>query len=68
MNIQNKKPVICNWCGNLVEIIWVHGHGQCSFCKTNIDECCKGETCNKEMNPDDNKNENLSQKNHCENK
>jgi hypothetical protein len=33
----------CNYCGNITEIIWVHGHGQCAHCKTNIDECCRGE-------------------------
>ena len=34
---------ICNWCGQPSDVIWVHGHGQCSVCKIVIDECCKGE-------------------------
>ncbi len=36
---------ICQWCGQPSVIIWVHGHGQCSICGTNIDECCRGEQC-----------------------
>lgn len=36
---------ICQWCGYPNYIIWVHGHGQCSVCGYNIDECCKGEIC-----------------------
>lgn len=35
--------VRCNYCGNDSQIIWVHGHGQCRVCGTNIDECCRGE-------------------------
>lgn len=34
---------ICNWCNQPSVIIWVHGHGQCSVCGINVDECCKGE-------------------------
>lgn len=34
---------ICNWCGQPSIIIWVHGHGQCSVCGINVDECCRGE-------------------------
>ena len=26
-------------------VIWVYGHGQCSVCGYNIDECCNVETC-----------------------
>lgn len=40
---ENLK--ICLWCGQPSEIIWVHGHGQCSNCGYNIDECCRGESC-----------------------
>ena len=35
--------MICNWCNQTSDIIWVHGHGQCSVCGTNIEECCRGE-------------------------
>jgi hypothetical protein len=41
MNKDSK--VNCNWCGQLTTIVWVHGHGQCEKCRTNIDECCRGE-------------------------
>ena len=34
---------ICNWCYQPSVIIWVHGHGQCSVCGINVDECCKRE-------------------------
>jgi hypothetical protein len=44
-NSDNKKVNICPWCGQLSQIIWVHGHGQCSLCGTNIEECCRGEQC-----------------------
>ena len=45
--IRNDKLMICLWCGQPAQIIWVHGHGQCSSCGTNIDECCRGEQCDK---------------------
>jgi len=45
-NIGNDKLMICLWCGQPAQIIWIHGHGQCSLCGTNIDECCRGEHCN----------------------
>lgn len=35
--------MICPYCGQLTQVIWVHGHGQCMVCKTIIDECCRGE-------------------------
>ena len=39
----DDKQVRCLWCGQVSAMIWVHGHGQCGFCGTNIDECCRGE-------------------------
>jgi hypothetical protein len=39
---DNLSP-ICNWCNQPSVIIWVHGHGQCSVCGINVDECCKGD-------------------------
>lgn len=58
---KSKSPnniIICNWCGTQTKIIWVHGHGQCANCGTNIEECCKGETCNpKLINRDSNHSE-----------
>ena len=34
---------ICGFCGNKTTVNWVHGHGECSICHSNIDECCSGE-------------------------
>lgn len=34
----------CPWCGHSLALVWVHGHGQCSRCGTNLEECCRGET------------------------
>ena len=46
--MKNKKIQICPACNRATEIVWVHSHGQCSFCKTNIDQCCSGETAERE--------------------
>ena len=35
----------CLYCGHVAELIWVHGHGQCSNCGINTEECCRGESC-----------------------
>lgn len=32
----------CPYCGAALEVVWVHGHGQCRQCGTNIDPCCGG--------------------------
>jgi hypothetical protein len=42
---KDNEPILCSWCGQPAQIIWVHGHGQCSYCLTNIEECCRGEQC-----------------------
>jgi len=42
--IKNLKIRICLVCNRAKEIVWVHGHGQCIFCKSNIDPCCGEET------------------------
>lgn len=47
---QNKEPLVaatnrCLYCGQEAELIWVHGHGQCSNCGINTEECCRGENC-----------------------
>lgn len=41
----NRYARECLYCGNIAELVWVHGHGQCARCGTNIDECCRGEQC-----------------------
>ncbi|MCA9695750.1 MAG: hypothetical protein R3A51_16885 [Nannocystaceae bacterium] len=33
----------CPYCGRPLALVWVHGHGQCGACGTNVDECCRGE-------------------------
>ena len=45
-NEKQNMITLCSWCAQPTQIIWVHGHGQCSLCGTNIDECCRGENCN----------------------
>lgn len=51
---MNEEKIICCWCGMQSSIIWVHGHGQCSNCGTNIDECCRGEEADKNIIPQQN--------------
>lgn len=33
----------CVYCGSAAPLVWVHGHGQCSACGINVEECCRGE-------------------------
>ena len=43
-----ERPALmprCPACGQPESIVWVHGHGQCSYCKAVVDDCCQGETC-----------------------
>ena len=35
----------CLACGFPEQIIWVHGHGQCMHCHTNVMPCCDGAVC-----------------------
>jgi hypothetical protein len=51
--LYNRNPISkyareCLYCGNIGELVWVHGHGQCARCGINIDECCRGEQCETE--------------------
>ena len=32
----------CSYCGAKLEVVFVHGHGQCANCGTNVDPCCSG--------------------------
>ena len=36
---------ICPRCHAGIQIRKIHGHYQCQICKSNIDDCCSGETC-----------------------
>lgn len=35
-------PVRCPACGQIAPVVWVHGHGQCALCGTNVAPCCDG--------------------------
>ncbi len=39
----------CPRCHSPLQTIVVHGHEQCAVCKSNILECCSGETCQPEL-------------------
>jgi hypothetical protein len=39
---EPRCPDRCPACGRPLEIVEVHGHGQCRFCGTNIAPCCQG--------------------------
>jgi hypothetical protein len=34
----------CIICGHLAEMVWIHGHYQCSRCHQVTVPCCNGET------------------------
>lgn len=44
-NKQSVDDRQCVYCGQQAQLVWVHGHGQCSACGINVDECCRGENC-----------------------
>ena len=54
--MTNRQIQICPACNRATEIVFIHGHGQCSFCKTNIDPCCSGETAEHENKEEAKKN------------
>lgn len=35
-------PARCVYCGSPLQVVWVHGHGQCARCGVNVDPCCGG--------------------------
>lgn len=45
LNIQR-----CPRCQHELNTIVVHGHEQCIICKSNIFECCSGDTCETDFN------------------
>jgi len=62
--------VKCLFCGNNVQLVFVHGHYQCPVCKTNALPCCDGDNCNNTFlsenpanNSPENNTEDLSQVN-----
>ena len=42
---MKENQIRCPFCQQISHLIIVHGHGQCSKCGINIDECCNGEVC-----------------------
>ncbi len=48
VNTTDDEPRRCAYCGAEAPLVWVHGHGQCSNCGINVQECCQGETCRTE--------------------
>ena len=43
-----SSPILqpqCPVCGRPETIVWVHGHGQCAHCHTNVMPCCDGAVC-----------------------
>ena len=46
---SNSESRRCAYCGTNAPIVWVHGHGQCSRCGINVEECCRGEQCESEQ-------------------
>ena len=41
----DKEPQekVCPYCGQSSQTVFVHGHEQCVFCKTNVEPCCSGQ-------------------------
>ena len=40
----------CPRCQGTLQTMEVHGHEQCVYCKSNILECCSGDTCETDVN------------------
>lgn len=40
----------CPRCQAVLNTVVVHGHEQCVYCKSNIFECCSGDTCDTDFN------------------
>ena len=40
----------CPRCHAPWSMVVVHGHEQCTYCKSNVLECCSGEVCDKTTN------------------
>ena len=42
---MSSNLINCPRCHAVIQPVAVHGHYQCQICKSNIDDCCSGETC-----------------------
>lgn len=43
---KTEEVIICPNCNQKTDLIWVHGHYQCSICKAVVISCCNGEIVN----------------------
>jgi len=50
LNPANAHQQRCPRCQSPLNTVVVHGHEQCVICKSNIFECCSGDTCNTDHN------------------
>ncbi|NCV30583.1 MAG: hypothetical protein EBW32_05240 [Rhodobacteraceae bacterium] len=50
LNPQNAHIQRCPRCAAPLKTIVVHGHEACAHCKSNIMECCTGDTCETDFN------------------
>ena len=39
---KEAQEKVCPYCGQSSQTVFVHGHEQCLFCKTNVEPCCQG--------------------------
>jgi hypothetical protein len=46
----NAHKQRCPRCQSPLNTVVVHGHEQCAVCKSNIFECCSGDTCDTDYN------------------
>ncbi len=49
---EGATPEPCPRCGATTGLVWVHGHGQCAACGSNIHDCCQGAPCDLVPGPD----------------
>jgi hypothetical protein len=47
---KNMNLHRCPRCQSILKTVVVHGHEQCLICKSNIFECCSGDTCETDYN------------------
>jgi hypothetical protein len=49
-DFQSDLGPRCPRCQSPLNTVNVHGHEQCVYCKSNILECCSGDTCETDVN------------------
>ena len=47
---KEAQEKVCPYCGQSSQTVFVHGHEQCVFCKTNVEPCCQGEVQESDWN------------------